>query len=229
MSLTLYALCGADPARPFSPHVWKVAMALAHKGLSAQTVAVGFTDIPGIEAGATKTVPLLKDGETLVSDSFAIARYLEETYPDRPSLFGGPGGLATARLVEGWSQTQIHPLLTPILILDIHAMLAPIDQAYFRESREKRLGRTLEEAAAGAPAAIADLRTRLEPLRHTLRHQPFIGGETPLFADYIVFGALQWARTTSKTEILGADDPVALWFDRCLDLHGALGRSVTAA
>ena len=229
MSLTLYALCGADPACQFSPHVWKVAMALAHKGLSAETVPVPFTAIPAIENGATKLVPLLKDGDKLVSDSFAIARYLEETYPDNPSLFGGSGGLAMARFVEGWSQTQIHPLLTPILITDIHARLAPADQVYFRESREKRLGRTLEEVASSAPAALTELRTRLDPLRHTLRHQPFIGGETPLFADYIVFGALQWARTTSKTEILGADDPVALWFDRCLDLHGALGRSVTAA
>ncbi|WP_377288075.1 glutathione S-transferase family protein [Rhizobium sp. SG2393] len=229
MSLTLYALAGADPARPFSPHVWKVAMALAHKGLAAETVAVGFTAIPAIENGATKLVPLLKDGDTLVSDSFAIARYLEETYPDRPSLFGGPGGLATARFVEGFSQTRVHPLLTPILITDIHAMLAPADQAYFRESREKRLGRTLEETAAGAPAAITELRTRLEPLRHTLRHQPFLGGEAPLFADYIVFGAFQWARIVSKTMVLEADDPVTLWFDRCLDLHAALGRSVTAA
>lgn len=27
-----------------------------------------------------------------VNDSWAIAKYLEETYPDRPSLFGGPQG-----------------------------------------------------------------------------------------------------------------------------------------
>ncbi len=62
-----------------------------------------------------------------------------------------------------------------------------------------------------------------------LKAQPFIGGEGPLFADYIVFGALQWLRTTAGTKVLEDDDPVALWFRRCLDLHGGVGHRVTAA
>lgn len=40
-----------------------------------------------------------------------------------------------------------------------------------------------------------------------LKVQPFIGGEGPLFADYIVFGALQWLRTTAGTKVLEEDDP----------------------
>lgn len=39
-------------------------------------------------------VPIIQDGDKTVNDSFAIAQYLERTYPDRPSLFGGPGGAA---------------------------------------------------------------------------------------------------------------------------------------
>jgi len=39
-------------------------------------------------------VPIIQDGDKVVNDSFAIAQYLERTYPDRPSLFGGPGGAA---------------------------------------------------------------------------------------------------------------------------------------
>jgi glutathione S-transferase len=62
-----------------------------------------------------------------------------------------------------------------------------------------------------------------------LASQPFLGGDNALFADYIVFGALQWARVTSGVDLFGKNDAVRDWFERCLDLHGARGRSVTAA
>ncbi|WP_439604146.1 glutathione S-transferase N-terminal domain-containing protein, partial [Shinella sp.] len=81
MTRLLYALSGADRTRQFSPHVWKTVMSLAHKGLAYETVPVGFTEIPAIEGGSTATVPLLRDGDRLVRDSFDIALYLDEAYP----------------------------------------------------------------------------------------------------------------------------------------------------
>jgi len=229
MTRLLYALCAADPARQFSPHVWKTVMSLAHKGLDYETVPVPFTDIPAIEGGCTATVPLLRDGDRLVRDSFDIALYLDEAYPDRPSLFGGEGGRAMARFIENWSQSTLHMAVTRIAILDIHDMLAPKDRAYFRRSREERLGATLEEIAAAGRAEVEGFARRLQPLRNMLKVQPFIGGEGPLFPDYIVFGALQWLRTTAGTKVLAEDDPVAGWFARCLDLHGGIGHHVAAA
>ncbi len=62
-----------------------------------------------------------------------------------------------------------------------------------------------------------------------LKFQPFIGGEGPLFADYILFGALQWLRVAAGLAMLASDDPVMAWFERCLDLHESRGRTVTAA
>jgi hypothetical protein len=38
------------------------------------------------------------------------------------------------------------------------------------------------------------LRTSLHPLRRTVERQDFISGKAPAYADYIVFGAFQWAR-----------------------------------
>lgn len=226
MTITLYSLCGADVDRPFSPHCWKVAMALRHKGLDFEERPLAFTAIPTVENGFSKTVPILRDGQELISDSFQIALYLDEAYPDRPSLFGGQGGMAAARLVEGYSQTAVHGVVTRIALTDIHDMLAPDDRAYFRESREARLGRSLEEVAAGRDAAIAALPPALQPLRHMLGFQPFVGGATPLFGDYIIFGALQWLRITTGSIHLPAEDPVSQWFDRCLDLHEGAGRLV---
>ncbi|WP_242221927.1 glutathione S-transferase family protein [Shinella zoogloeoides] len=229
MTRLLYALAGADKARQFSPHVWKTVMSLAHKGLDYETVPVSFTDIPAIENGCTATVPLLRDGEKLVRDSFEIALYLDEAYPDRPSLFGGEGGKAMARFIENWSQSTLHMAVTRIAILHIHDLLGPEDRAYFRRSREERLGASLEDIAAAGRAEVEGFAKKLQPLRNMLKVQPFIGGEAPLFPDYIVFGALQWLRTTAGAKVLEANDPVALWFARCLDLHGGVGHRVTAA
>jgi len=78
-------------------------------------------------------------------------------------------------------------------------------------------------------AGLAAFRASLEPLRSMLGYQPFIGGASPLFADYIVFGALQWARIATPYQLLEDSDVVAQWFARCLDLHGGLGRKVAAA
>ncbi|OHV76288.1 glutathione S-transferase family protein [Rhizobium sp. LCM 4573] len=229
MTRILYTLCGRDESRPFSPHCWKVVLALAHKGLEFIEKPTPFTEIPKLEDGFSKTVPILRDGNLLIRDSFDIALYLEDTYPDRPTLFGGEGGKALSRFVERFSQTIIHPAIVNIAVADIHDMLDDDDRAYFRKTREAALGRTLEEIRSGREASIAAFAPKLDPVRQTLRYQGFLGGDGPLFADYILFGALQWMRITTGGEILAESDPVGQWFERCLDLYEGLGRRVTAA
>src|SRR5918994_6757286 len=135
MTILLYDLVGEDASRPFSPHCWKTTMSLAHKGLDYRRVPTPFTSVPAVEDGVSKTVPVIRDGDTVVADSFAIALYLDEAYPDRPTLFGGEGGKAMARFIERWSQLTLHPYLGATALMDIHDMLALEDQEYFRKSR----------------------------------------------------------------------------------------------
>lgn len=230
MPVLLYDLVGADESRPFSPHCWKVAFALAHKGLEFTRAPTRFPAVAGVEGGSARTVPVIRDGSVVVEDSFAIALYLEEAYPDRPSLFAGEGGKAHARFVERWSQLVVHPYLGRALLLDIHDMLDPEGREHFRRTREARFSMKLEDIPAGCDeAGIAAFRASLEPLRSMLAMQPFIGGDAPLFADYVVAGAFQWARVVSPLRLVEPDDPVASWFERCLDLHGGLGRATAAA
>ena len=229
MAILLYDLVGADAGRPFSPHCWKAKMALAHKGLEFDTVPTPFTSVPKVEGGASKIVPVIRDGDKVVADSFEIALYLEDAYPGRPTLFGGDGGKAMARFIERWSQLTLHSFKGAAAVLDIHQRLDAPDKAYFRQSRETRFGRTLEDVTAGRDAGLAAYRASLEPLRSMLAWQPFIGGSSPLFADYIVFGAFQWARVISTYPFLEDGDVVGEWFERCLDLHGGLARKVPAA
>lgn len=229
MAILFYDLVGADESRPYSPHCWKIRMALTHKGLDFRAIPTRFLDVPKIEGGVSGTVPVIRDGDSVVADSFAIAQYLDDTYPDHPSLFGGEGGKATARFVERWSQTQLHPFLGSAALWEIFRMQDKENTAYFRQSREDRYGKTLEQVTAERDVHLPAFRRKLEPLRDMLSYQPFIGGASPLFADYIVFGALQWVRVTSTYEFFEPRDPVLAWFGRCLDLHGGVGRSFPAA
>ena len=71
---------------------------------------------------------------------------------------------------------------------------------------------------------LARFRDALEPLRATLGRQPFLGGETPLYTDIIVFGFFMWTQGVSPTKLLEADDPVYAWRERMMDAFGGAGR-----
>jgi len=108
--------------------------------------------------------------------------------------------------------------------MDIYNSLAPADQEFFRTSREKMFGCTLEEFSSKHPKNSEALNKALTPLELTLKKQPYIGGNTPLFADYAVFGALQWLNTTSSADYISGDTKVSAWFDSLLDMYDGLGR-----
>jgi glutathione S-transferase len=221
--LKLYDLAGAEADRRFSPYCWRIRMALAHKGLEVETIPWRFTEKETLAPTGQGRVPVLVDGERWVNDSWTIAGYLEDHYGDRPSLFGGPAGRALSHFYVSWTDTVLHPVLVPILVLDIFRHVHDKDRDYFRKSREERMGTTLEKAVADREARLPALRETLTPLRLTVRAQPFLGGERPLFADYTVFGAFQWARGISEFQLLSPDDPVHAWRGRMLALFDGLG------
>lgn len=224
MAIKLYDLAGAEIERRFSPFCWRTKLALAHKGLEFETIPWRYADKSKIAFAHSERVPVIMDGARSVADSWAIACYLEDTYPERPSLFCGSGGRSGARFVNSWADVVLNAALSRLLVLGILNHLEEGDRAYFRESREKRFGMSLEAFAADPEKNLATLRNALEPLRATLAAQPFLGGETPLYSDYIVFGSLQWARSISKTRLIEPSDPVEAWRVRLLDAFGGLAR-----
>lgn len=226
MSIVLYDLVGKDDRR-FSPHCWRARMALAHKGLEVEARPTGFSDIPSIAGGGQKAVPVIEDGGKVVADSWAIAEYLDSAYPEAPSLFGCAEAKALCVFVQNWVVGTLHRGLVGLIIKDIHDHLASEDRDYFRTSREKRLGLSLEEIQEGREDRVEAFRDGLAPLRRTLAAQDYLGGSRPIYADYLVFGGFQWARTISPFRLLAADDPINAWFQRSLDLYDGLGRTAT--
>ena len=224
--LTLYELAGADPAIRFSPHCWKTRMALAHKGLEANRLAWRFMDKDVIAFSGQQAVPVLvnKKDDEFISDSWEIALYLERKFPDHTSLFGGAGTIALTRFVNRWADVSLLTAIIPFILYDIYQALDPNDQPYFRASREKRFGKSLEEFAGESSTRLDNLRNVLTPLRQMLRDQPFIAGDQPAYADYCVFGMFMWARCISNVELLEPKDPVFAWRERLLDAFGGLAR-----
>ncbi|WP_036481459.1 glutathione S-transferase family protein [Nitratireductor basaltis] len=229
MSIKLYDLVGHDEKRPFSPHCWKVAFALAHKGLEFESVPARFRDIQSLEDGASRTVPLIRDGEQVISESFRIALYLDEAYPDLPPLFKGEGTVPLTRFIERWAHQTVYAQIARMILGDLFAILDEGDREYFRKTREARFGQKLEDVPVGREERLPAFRASLDPLRSMVERQAFIAGEEPCFADYIIAGGFQWARVSSSFQLLETDDPVAGWFERCLDLYGGLARSIAAA
>ena len=218
--LALYELAGADPELRFSPHAWKTRMALAHKGLAARGIPWRFAEREVIAAHGASTVPVL------LADSWAIAVFLEERFPERPSLFGGDAALHLARFVNRWTDIALMPLISRVILLDIYDRLDEGDRAYFRSSREARFGRTLEEYVAADPTAdLAALRIALRPARAEIADKPFLSGNAPAYADYCLFGAFMWARCASPCDLLAPDDPLGAWRDRLLDAFGGMARA----
>jgi len=221
--MKLYDLAAAEPDRRFSPYCWRVKMALAHKGLAVETIPWRFTDKGAIAFSAQGRVPVLVDGERWVNDSWAIAEYLETTYADCPSLFGGASGRALSRFHNSWADAILGAGLIQHVVLDIWKHVAPQDRDYFRRSREERFGKPLEAVVADRDQRVLAFRESLAPLRLVLKAQKFLGGERPLYADYIVFGSFQWCRCISDFQLLAKDDPVYAWRERMLGLFDGLG------
>ena len=224
MTLKLFELVGTDETRPFSPYCWRTRMALAHKGLDAESIPWRFTEKSAIAPHGSEKVPVLLHGDNAVVDSWVIANYLEDAYPDRPSLFGGEGGRALGRMLNWWGDIAVIGGMFPLIVADIPGHLALVDADYFRKSREARFGKPLQEVVANREQSVTGFRKSLEPMRQTLKSQPYLGGETPNYADYIVFGGFQWARAVSPFALLKPEDPVYAWREAMLDAFDGMAR-----
>lgn len=227
--LRLYDLAGADEDCRFSPNCWRTRLALAHKGLAVETIPWRFTEKEAIAFSGQGKVPVVRDGEASVFDSWAIAEYLEKTYPERPSLFGGERGHALCRFVNQWVSETLHPLIARLVLPDLFLILHEKDRTYFRKTREAAFGTTIEALADERERNLVVFRRTVQPLRSTLAAQAYVAGMAPAYADHIVFGALQWARVTSPLALVAADDPIAAWFARMLDAYDGLGRGMPTA
>ena len=226
--ITLWELKGKGDRR-YSLFSWRTRMALRHKGLAFESKPVAMSDKAAIAFSGGKTVPVIKDGETVVRDSWKIAEHLEDRYPDRPALFGGAIGRGVTQAFNTWVDRALVPAMMPVIVADVHERVDPMDEAYFRQQFEGFLKCTLEEARTRRPQALERLARALEPMQATLKRQAFICGSAPAYGDYILFSVFQWARITSPQAIFNNSDPLYGWRERILDLYDGFARNIPTA
>lgn len=222
MDLVFYERIGHEGRRP-SPFSWRVRYALAHKGLCAEVIPVRFADVETVIAlSGQKFVPIILHEGRVVADSWAIAEYLEDGFANRPSLFGGERGRACAHFVSRWTDEILHPLIRALLLPEFLDCLHEADRPYYRESREAMLKVPLDSFADNRLAHGQRLTEALAPLQKLLEQQPFMSGDTPAFADYVVFAAFQWARLGSPEDILSGCGAIRVWRGAMIDLYDNL-------
>ena len=161
MTLKLFELVGTDEARPFSPFCWRTRMALAHKGLSAETIPWCFTEKEAIAPHGSEKVPVLLDGDMSVVDFWTIANYLEDNIRTgrRCSAARAAARSADAELVGRRRRDRRH--------ISAHHRRHPVGPEagrcrLFPETREARFGKPLEEIMAGRDKAVEGFRKSID-------------------------------------------------------------------
>lgn len=208
-----------------SPFVWATKYALKHKGFEIEIVPGGFTGIMERTGDRSERLPAIVDDGRWVLDSWLIAEYLDEKYPDRPALFEGEGMKVLTRFLESWLwATAIRPWFG-CYIQDYRDLSLPQDHEYVTRTREAMLGgRKLEEVQAGREDRLPQVPPTLEPFRQLLRENKWLGGSKPNYTDYRALAVFLWTASVATTPPLTDDDPLRDWLDRGFDLYGGLGR-----
>lgn len=205
------------------------------KGLDYRTVWIEYPDIAQLYTVLSLPSKESRDGRPLyglpviydpstgtsIGDSLHIAQYLEDTYPSTisPPLFpAGSRGLQ-AMFVDIFIQKISDPLhyITSEFAC---RQLPPRSSAYYRNRREARYSCRLEDIApAGTDKrqAVWDgVRAGFQSFHKwaqvASKNQPFITGDKPCFADFVVASYLTWfkrligEKSPEWVELMEAED-----------------------
>ena len=153
------------------------------------------------DGGIKYTLPVIYDDSTgkFVSDSMTIAEYLEDTYPNTPSLFPFGARAPIHMFVTMFSGSGSMAFRMVTIQATFH-ILNPSSAEYFRRTREELFGKTLEELAPEAEkgalfnAGKEDL-SKIAAILSTNGHGlPYFYGTTISYADLVILSYLLYAK-----------------------------------
>lgn len=207
-----------------SPFVWATKYALKHKGFDLDVVDGGFTGIMERTGGRSERLPAICDDGHWVLDSWLIAEYLDEKYPERPTLLGDPSIKPLAQFLEVWLWKTVVGPWARAFAVDYRDRCFPEDIDYITSSRLRMWGAPMEELAKGREDVFPKVLPELEILRGILGEHKWLGGDTPNYADYRALCVFLWAASVADTPPMTEDEPLRDWIERGFDLYGGLGR-----
>ena len=196
------------------------------KGLEYQTVFVDFPDIEAlyIKLGAKPTglqldgsgrprytLPVIQDphhGPEPISDSFAIAEYLDRTYPETPTLLpSGTNALQAAFISTFEKNVKLWPIMLPAT----HTNLRKPGQEYYRKTVETLIGKKLEDLSPPGPVreeCWKQVKQWFDVVDGWFQKEegPYFMGNKISFADIVVASYLTWVRIILGEESEGWKD-----------------------
>jgi glutathione S-transferase len=182
---------------PHSTNVERVALALAHKGLEAESVWIAPADRKELRrVSGQPLVPVLVDGDEVVADSTRILEHLEARYPQRPLYPEDTAPRAELEVFIDWFNRvwKVPP----------NAIAAELAKAKPNEKRIAEWG--------------AELRGRLDLFERLLEDRGHLFGEDFSAADCVAFPFLKYAALPMPD----GDDEL---FHRVLRDHQPLGNA----
>jgi glutathione S-transferase len=182
----------------------KVRFILDYKGLAYRKIEVtpGVGQLDLFRLSGQRRVPVIKDGSTVISDSTAIAMYLDRKYPDKPLIPVDPKQRGLCLLIEEWAdesiglksrkvlfgalsqnqsfRTSILPNTTPDFLKTLVGAVPPevLDI----------LGTGVGLGADAIKEAKDALKQDLEALSLLLLDSPYLVADYPCLADFTVAG-----------------------------------------
>jgi glutathione S-transferase len=175
----------------FSTNVERVALALAHKGLDAEPVVIDPADRSVVRAvSGQDLVPVLEDGDLVISGSLEIVAHLEHRYPEAPLYPRDPARRAEIEVFLDWFDRVWK--VAPNRLADAVAADRDPGEADLR-------------------ALAGELRGSLDRFEALLQDRDFLTGQTFGVADLAVFPFLKYGVGAQ-----GEDDEV---FHRILVEH----------
>ncbi|MGF1524347.1 MAG: glutathione S-transferase [Leptolyngbyaceae cyanobacterium] len=188
----------------------KVRLILDYKELpyKAIEVAPGVGQIDLYQLSGQRKVPVLKDGTVVVPDSTAIARYLDEKYPERPLIPTDLKQKGLCLALEDWAdeslgiqgrkamigafsqhpnfRTALLPTTTPDLIKNLVGAV-PGDVLSL-------LGTGIGFGPDDVKEATTILKQALESLCLILQDSAYLVGDQPTLADFAVAGITMYIK-----------------------------------
>ncbi|KAL0578009.1 hypothetical protein V5O48_003959 [Marasmius crinis-equi] len=216
--------------RGWSPNTWKTRYTLNYKGLAFETVWVEYPDIEetckkiGVPPTGKKldgsdlyTVPFIDDPSTgaKIADSLLIAKYLDVTYPDTPTIIP-PGTSALQAAFSDAFMSKMTPLWQFALPKSTY-VLNPRSEEYTRRTRLPLFGMTMEEMYPKGEKKVAEwqrLKAAFGDIDRWLgKEGVFVMGDTLSFSDFVIAAFILWCRFLFGTNSDEWRD-ISSWNDR---------------
>jgi len=209
MSLTLYNYFRSSAS-------YRVRIAIALKGLAYEYVPVHLIKgeqlkPPFADIAPAGLVPMLKDGDDVISQSLAIIEYLDEKHPEPPLLPGDALSRARVRSLALDVACEIHPLD------NLRVLRFLVHQMKVSDADKDRWYRHWVE-------------TGLEAVERRLAHEPqtgrFCHGDEPSLADVVLVPQIFNAqRMTCRLDHVPT---VMRVFDECMKLDAFVSTQPSA-